>query len=329
MNPYSPFNISMYMNKYFSSIGLLLSTLLILLFSCSGFKNTVANEQAIDKRLDNALLWKVTGNGLSTPSYVYGTIHIIDNDDYFLPDGTLAAMDAAKEIVFEIDMNEMTDISAQMGLMKKAFMKDDITLSDLISEGDYELVKAHFKKMGLPLFLFEKMKPMFLTVFAGNDFDPMSLQNGDMKSYEMEMFEIANKTGKSVAGLETMDFQISLFDSIPYKDQATMLVESIKASDVGAEEFKTMVALYLSQDVDGMYEMTGSEEGGVSGYEETLINQRNRNWIPQMKEKMKNHTTFFAVGAGHLGGDQGVIRLLKREGYTLTPISPKVDAHTH
>jgi len=299
----------------------LLIVAVLLAFSCKTTK--VVQEDFMNKRLDDALLWKVEGKDLKQPSYVFGTIHIIPDKDYFLPEGTLTAIDQSKKVFFEIDMNEMTDVGSQMGLLKKAFMTDGQTLKDLLTTEDYSLVQAHFKEMGLPLMLFEKMKPMFLTVFASSDFDPNGMQSGALKSYEMEIFEIANRSSKEVGGLETIDFQIGLFDSIPYPEQAKMLMETIKNGDTGGMDFDKTVNMYKSQNITAMSDLSGSGDEQLGNYEEILLNKRNRAWIPLMNEAMKKETNFFAVGAGHLGGKSGVIKLLMKEGYTVTPIKAK------
>lgn len=293
--------------------------------ACNSTKEIIETQEAVSqsrsKELAKSLLWEVSGNGLTKPSYVYGTIHIISSEDYFLPKGTLSAIDAADEVIFEIDMNEMTDITSQMGLLKDVFMNDNKSLKDLLSDEDYKVVSDHFEKMGLPLFMFERMKPMFLTVFASTDFDPSGLQNGSMKSYEFEFFEMASKSGKPVSGLETIAFQMGIFDKIPYDKQATMLVESIKNADVGGTEFEEMVNVYKTQNIDAMVSMISDDESGMGEYEDILVDGRNKNWIPLMQEKMKLKQVFFAVGAGHLGGKNGVINLLRDEGYTLKPLS--------
>ena len=311
-------------SRFFSNF-FLIAILFTGLSSCKTTKDSLSSVEEKAKKdysLENALLWEVTGHGLKQPSYVYGTIHIINDEDYFLPKGALAAIDASEEIIFEIDMNDMNDMSKQMGMLKDVFMKDDLTLKDLMEEADYILVSDHFSKLGLPIFFFERMKPMFLTVFASSDFDPSGIQNGSMKSYEMEFFEIANKAGKKVGGLESIEYQLNVFDKIPYKDQADMLLESIKTSGGGGgDQFKEMVDIYKAQNIDAMITMIGSEEAGMSEYEDILVGDRNKNWIPIMEEKMKVQTTFFAVGAGHLAGKDGVIHLLKNQGYKLKPLS--------
>lgn len=268
---------------------------------------------------ENSLLWEITGKDLTTPSWLYGTIHLIGKDDFFLTDSTKSFIERSEMVTFEINMEDMTDLSAQLGLLMQAFMEGGKTLKDLLSEEDYKLVQDHFQEIGLPLFMFERIKPMFLTVMASGDMSPTAMSSGDMLSYEMEIMELAQKTKKKMGGLESMEFQMSVFDSIPYDAQAQMLVESIKSTEAGDEEFAKMVELYKNQDIQGMVKMMGNDEG-ISEYEDLLLNTRNKNWIPVMGEMMQAQPTFFAVGAGHLGGENGVVALLRKEGYTVKPV---------
>lgn len=299
--------------RNFLKFNILLIALLLTVASCKSTKKVAQNE-----KLENALLWKVEGKDVK-PSYVYGTIHIIDSKDYFLPTGTLTAFDQCPKIVYEIDMNEMNDMGKIMGIMNKLFMDDNKKLSDLISTDEYALVEAHFKKVGMPLSFFERMKPMFLTMFA-YDFNPQDIQNGAMKSYEMEFHKLAENSGKSSGGLESIEFQIGVFDKIPYKEQAAMLVQTIQSgSDNSAME--EMTAMYKAQDITRMIKSISKDADGLGAYEDVLVGDRNRAWIPLMEKEMNQQSTFFAVGAGHLAGDDGVIKLLRKEGYTVTPIS--------
>ncbi len=290
-----------------------------LLIACKPTKKLEDRQQDV---LDDALLWKVEVDGAAHPSYLFGTIHIIKSEDYFLPEGTLTAVDACEQMFFEIDMNEMSDMSALMGIMSKAFMSDNLTLKDLLSTEDYSLVEEHFQEMGLPIIFLERIKPMFLTVFAYGDMDPSGLQSGSMKSYEMEFFDLAKTKNMKTGGLETIDFQMSLFDSIDYKDQAGMLVDAIKNTSAGSDEFVKMTEIYKSQNVDAMVTMIAEESEGVDNFEDELLVKRNKNWIPQMIEEAGDKPTFFAVGAGHLGGKNGVIRLLRAKGVKVEAVKP-------
>ncbi|MGA1584050.1 MAG: TraB/GumN family protein [Saprospiraceae bacterium] len=269
---------------------------------------------------ENGLLWSITGNGLEQPSYLYGTIHMIDSDDFFWPNGTLEAFSATERVVFEIDMDMMNDMSAQFSMLMGVMMADGTTLGELLSEEDYAFVKKEFDELGLPMFLLERMKPMFLTIFAGGDFSPEQFTGGNIKSYEMEFMAMAEEQSKETGGLESVEFQMSIFDSIPYKAQADMLVESLRSSDNGEDQLKEMVELYKKQDLNGLNDMLNSEGETLMEYDHIILEGRNRAWIPVMDEMMKEKPTFFAVGAGHLAGETGVIHLLRAEGYQLRPI---------
>ena len=278
---------------------------------------------------DTALLWRISGSGVAQESYLFGTIHIIPEEDYFLPTGMVAALNDADEVVFEIDPRQMQDPMAIMGLMNKINMRGDTSLEDLLPAEKYDEVEAYFSDSGLPFFFFKRMKPLFLSAMVGQDLE--TLQQGGMggggtKSYEMEMTNLAKAADKKISGLETMEFQLSLFDSIPYRGQAEMLYEAIRAdkageSGNGENEMDRIVSMYKRK---AIAEMAGSisEEGqGVARFEELLLTRRNASWVPLIEKKIKGDSPkLFAVGAAHLGGEQGVIALLRRKGYKLTPV---------
>lgn len=272
---------------------------------------------------ENSLLWEIKGNNLKTSSFLFGTIHMIPEDDYLFDKVAQDAFAKAEKVYFEINTETMFDMTTQFSLLMKSFMDDGVRLKDLVSAEDYNLVEAHFKEMGLPLAFLDRLKPMILSVFASQ-----GAQGGggiDMsttKSYEMELTEMAKKSKKPIDGLETIQYQMSMFDSIPYEAQADMLIGSIKGeSGEDDNEFGKMVELYKNQDLLGLQDMiTGNEDDIMTKYEKVLIVNRNRNWIAPMKESMSERPTFFAVGAGHLAGKEGVIALLREEGYEVVPL---------
>ena len=290
----------------------------LFLYACQAPK---AAQQDSDT-LPNALLWKIEGNGISQPSYLFGTIHMIPKDDYFLPTGLEDAFNKTNKVVFEIDMDEMSDMNSMMSLLSNLMMNDGMTLSKLLTPDEYKEVSDYFEDLGLPMFLLGKVKPMFLSMLAEVSMDPSSMDSEEIVSYEMELFDKANSASKPVDGLETMDYQVSLFDSIPYKEQATMLLEVIRGTQMESDMLDETVKLYKLQDIEAMVEMVSeSTSADNSNFENILLNNRNRNWIPVMEKKMSKGPVFFAVGAGHLGGENGVIRLLQHSGYKLSPVS--------
>lgn len=276
---------------------------------------------------ENSLLWKISGEQLAQPSFLFGTIHLIPADDYNLAEPVRRSLDAAQQVAFEIDTEVMSNPLAMMPMLMKMMMNNDTTLADLLSAEDYQLVADHFTQLGLPMLMMRRVKPMFLTVLASEDMKnmPASQGNGEVMSYELELTRLAKEAGKKINGLETIEYQMGLFDSIPYRAQAKMLLESVKAESQaeGAAPdltFERMVEMYKNQDIVGMQTMMGDEQGGLQGYEDLLLLQRNRNWIPVMANLMSQGSVFFAVGAGHLAGEEGVIALLRTAGYTVEPV---------
>ncbi len=276
--------------------------------------------------LEKALLWKIEGKQTKKPSYLYGTIHLIPGEEFFLPEGADNALKNASRVYFEVDMDDMMNLGKQIKLLTKAFMQDGMRIRDLLTEEDYGLVRQKFEQIGLPFAMFERIKPMFLSMFIQGDMNPGDLQDGKISSYEMVFWEKAKENEIPVDGLETLEFQMSIFDSIPYPDQAKMLVETVKSADAGSEEFQEMIDIYKSQDIDGMYYKFRDEEDDLNAYEDLFLTKRNENWIPVMESVLPEGNVFFAVGAGHLGGPHGVVRLLRKAGYTLTPVFSEIPA---
>ncbi|MBK9984654.1 MAG: TraB/GumN family protein [Saprospiraceae bacterium] len=305
------------MNKYFSFLSITLLSA-FLLVSCKGSKSAVQPAASVP----HALLWKIEKPGQAEPSYLFGTIHMIPKDDYFLPSGLDEAFDKSKQVVFEIDLDEMSDMGSMMGMLSNLMMKDGTTLQDLLTPQEYTEVSKYFDNMGLPMFLLSNVKPMFLSMLAEVNMNPEEMQSDDIVSYEMNLYDRAQKAKKEVGGLETMQYQMSLFDSISYKDQALMLLDAIKGTNTDTDMYDQTVELYKHQDIEAMIEMATEPKPGEDGnFENVLINNRNKNWIPIMSKMMKNGPVFFAVGAGHLAGENGVLSLLKKQGYKVTPVS--------
>jgi uncharacterized protein len=277
---------------------------------------TYSAEQLVPTQ--KSLLWKIEGNGLKKPSFLFGTIHIIAKSELNLRPAVDQALKQSKYIVFEIDIKEMTNIKSQFALLSKAFMPEGTTLRTLLSPEDYAYVRTHMDDTSLPANMIEKMKPLFLSTLMGQSKDEGGSKE-PTSSVEMVLWKKAKKLNLPSAGLETTELQLSLFDKIPYKKQAEMLVESLRASKSGAEtiggSMDQLSAIYNAEDIQAMQELMDDESMGMKGFENILLFDRNANWIQPMRDIMENQPAFFAVGAGHLGGTKGVIALLRKAGY--------------
>src|SRR5687767_6485113 len=283
-----------------------------------------ANTDAQDnkKPLERSLLWEVSGNGLTKPSYIYGTIHMICKDDASLGDSLIAVIQRSDRVYFEVDMDNLMEM---LSAFKDFKMRNDTTLADLLSKEDYQKVKEYMeaKTMLLPFSQLETYKPMLASSLL------MESGIGCEESVAMEqlIMEVAKKNKKRIEGLETMSYQASIFDSIPYKLQAEQLLKYVKegGSQPGTDkQFEEMIEAYKDQDIEKLGKFVASDEGGLGKYEDILIYHRNRNWVEKLKLIMAEKTLTIAVGAGHLAGEKGVIKLLRKEGYTVRPIKYKI-----
>jgi uncharacterized protein len=189
------------------------------------------NKKVFELPSPSALLWKISGNGILKPSYIFGTMHILCEDDAKLSDSLKNVIANCDEIYFEIDITDMTGMLSAIKYMR---MNDDKKLSDLLSNEDYIKVKNYFGKHSsiLPFSILEHFKPMLISSLIEEDDLPCKTTNG----MELVIMKKAKDENKKINGLEDAAFQASLFDSIPYINQAKDLVKYIDSS----AEFKKM-----------------------------------------------------------------------------------------
>ncbi|HRI01951.1 MAG TPA: TraB/GumN family protein [Saprospiraceae bacterium] len=267
----------------------------------------------------NALLWKIESTKTKEVSYLFGTIHMIPEKDFFLPKGTEVALSQSQKIVLEVDLKEMTDAGQLFGLMNKLTMNSDTTISMLMSKEDYSLVTKKLEEIGLPIQFFERMKPMFLSSMlqAG---DLGGTDEGNLKSYEFAFQDYADTTHKSIEGLESLEFQISIFDTIPYSIQAKALVSQLKNDEKEKDGFQKLIQFYQAQNLEALSSEIQNDDSELKPYLDLLLYKRNEKWIPKMETLMSQGSCFFAVGAGHLSGPKGVLQLLKNKSYKVSPV---------
>lgn len=271
--------------------------------------------------LSHNLLWEISGNGLKSKSFLFGTIHVIPKEDFFYPKNTEEVLKQSESVFFEVDMDKMNDMTTMFSVLDKIMMNDEIKLQDLLTENEYNVIKTYFNETGLPMMVIDRFKPMISQVLADPSIQASSLKEGDIKSYEMELMELAKTYKKKLEGLETIEFQLSIFDSIPYKDQAKYLYQTIASANNGQGELKELVEIYKSQNLNQLGKAINEDENGLNSFLDILLNERNKKWIPIMEKNMMIHPCFFAVGAGHLVGDKGLINLLRRNSYTVNPVN--------
>ena len=163
------------------------------------------------------------------------------------------------------------------------------------------------------------MKPEFLIALLY----PKMMPCNTTSSIEESIMQLAKANKKEIKGLETMAFQASVFDSIPYEKQAEELLQTIDSMEHSKKYFSQMITAYKEQRLDQIESIINNPEFGTTENQDILLDNRNKNWVGQLKEIMKKGPVFTAVGAGHLVGKAGLIALLRAEGYTVKGVENK------
>ena len=261
----------------------------------------------------NTMLYKISGNGLKQPSYLFGTIHITCEATLEKP--VLDALDNTSQLYLELDMD---DPSMQATMMSGMMMKGGKTMSSMVSEEDFKVLDDFVKeKVGVSAIMLNTMKPFMVSTM----FLPYLL-DCPMQSIESELVKVSKEQNEEIFGLEAVEEQLAVFDAIPYEVQMQELIKSVKsgfASD--REEIRRVMELYKNKDLNSLLSSIADSDNKITAeHQDELLFTRNENWVPRIEKVMKEKPTFFGVGAAHLPGDKGVIELLKKKGYKVEPV---------
>lgn len=268
------------------------------------------------------LLWKISGHGLKQDSYLFGTHHLIPIDFLDSIPGVYPAFNKSNMVVSEIVLNDM-DVSAK--IQQAAMLPDSITMEDLLTSDEFNFVdKELMNVMNMSLMNVNKMHPSIIqTLYELELYKERAHFDENTKSDSYFQL-VANRKNIPVKGLETAEKQIELlFPKSNLKDKAQQLVITIKNKDTLYHEYLEVNKLYRNGDIEGINSLNKkmNREWGISNEENAeMIDDRNIDWVKQLPELMKSNSCFIAVGALHLPGENGLIKLLKKEGYKVTPV---------
>jgi uncharacterized protein YbaP (TraB family) len=266
---------------------------------------------------ESSLLWEIKGPEVKHGSYLFGTMHLIEKEYFLFPKSLEKRVQKAEVLVMELPgMPSQFDALKLLKLKEGSFFDFFTTeQSDSIFVWAKEALKLSeeaFRKTISP------MKP-FVAIQLATQMQFI----GKTTSYELKFEEIAMESKVEIKGLETLEEQLSFFDNLTKEQQAEMVMEGIREMQKSIEFSKKVQQVYARQNVDSLYNMLHENGGIITSEEKLFIDDLNKKWIPQIRESLASKRTFIAVGAGHLGGPNGLIRLLEKEGYTLSPVELK------
>ena len=276
-------------------------------------QNTLAR---IVKDETPGLLYEITGKDLKKPSYLFGTIHVICPADMLSMEKISPYLDQTEQLIMELDMDNAEEMqSMSKGLM----MAGGKTLKDFLTAEEYAKIDQMFKEnMGVSVENLKQVKPIFLSIMITTS--PKVLGCTPPGSYEMSLLTAAVAKKKAIEGLETVSSQFAVMDKQPLEKQAKDLYKMALDPQKSFGDFKKLIETYKAQNSDQLYDLIVLQMSEDEEFQANILDERNKNWIPKIEKAIKEKPSFIAVGGGHLGGKNGVINLLKSQGYKIRPI---------
>ncbi len=263
---------------------------------------------------EKTVLWKISGNGLAAPSYLFGTIHVMPSDLFTIFPEADEELKQSEQLILEMVMD--VPLATQIEWAKMMILPHGENLESLLPEEQFRLFKEYVLDS---LQIKEKKFERYLILKPFSFYSALipEVIGRKLESYEMHYTKIARKMDIPVLGLETFEFQLAIFDSIPVENQIDLFFG--EQSDM-KKEFADMIRMYEEQDIYEMAEELKEENEAYGDMEYKLVIQRNHNWAGLLSEWIKEKPSFIAVGAGHLAGENGLIRLLRENGFDVDPV---------
>lgn len=271
------------------------------------------------------LLWKISGNGLEKPSYLFGTHHIAPVSVIDSVPGMNDAIANVDKIYGEMIMSEATAPQSQQVMMGYAMAPQDSLLTTVLAPAQIDSLNTMLKRYMGPMGSanqFAQLKPAMLstllalmqsqTIFP--NFNPQQQLDGEIQKRGAAL-------GKEIGGFETIQDQCNALFGSSIIEQAENLMDMVRHDDQAAGMAKKLAQAYLSGDLNAMLALMEDPANGASEeWTERMINRRNANWMRVMAGLLPTASVLIAVGAGHLPGDEGLISLLRKNGYSVDPV---------
>jgi uncharacterized protein YbaP (TraB family) len=279
------------------------------------------NAFAQTQKIENSVFWEVSGKGLSKPSYLFGTFHLMGQKYVDSLTNVMARFQQSQTIVGEL----LIDSTMTFKIMMAAQLKGT-TLDKLLSPELYSQTATWLKEVsGYDIKMFNGLNPMTIQVLIMTSMQQKFYHTNPAQDPAMDLFfqQQGKKDRKKVVGLESLDVQIAaLYGQFTYERQAEMLAEFVNDQDKAVREMITMNKYYRQGNL-GELEKLMSTQTFKPGEAEKLLDDRNKAWLAQLPGLFAEQSTFVAVGALHLSGKNGLVNLLREQGYVVKPVALK------
>ena len=295
-----------------------ISCLLILILILMG-TGTVQG-QVVGDGYNNSLIYKIQSD--TNTVYILGSIHVLAEEYYPLTRSFSYAYYNSQKVIFEIDPDILFSPDSFTKYEKQYTFQNGNTLKTALSPKTYSLVKQKVEALGGDIQKVGKYKPWVLYLTLSGKFDSSKDFRPEL-GIENHFYRMAKDAGKPTGGLETIQDQLDVFDTLPLNIQDALLQESlaITGSKEREKAFLHMVKAWHQGRLDGLEQLVETFKTYPLFYKKLLV-QRNRNWVPQIESFLKgNKNVLVIVGAAHLAGEDGLITLLTKRGLKIERVS--------
>lgn len=258
-----------------------------------------------------SLLWKVTSKNGGAPSYIFGTMHVRDLRAFGWLELALSKMDQCSAFATEFDFSEADPVAMNRALE----LPEGTSLKDFLPRGAWKRLKYFAKnKLGLEVSEIKHLHPMSISTMFSNVF----MESDMSQSLDETLYQAAQQAGKRTTGVETFQDQIDTLNRIPFAVHIKGLSWFLKNQKRQKKRLKKMMEYYAAGEIQAFYKAAKKD---AKGMRKALLYRRNYRMTKRFIEITKEETLFCAIGAGHLAGGKGMLRLLKKAGYKVEAIT--------
>lgn len=286
------------------SFKLFLTSLCLLLFSVDS--------------LAQSSVWLATKNGNTV--YLGGTIHMLRADDYPLPPEFETAYAEADSLYFEIDIDQMNDPVAQLGMLQRLMYTDGRTLQTVLNNEAYSTLTDYVAKFGMPMLMLQNMKPgMLMSTLELLEFQTRGFTPDGV---DMHFHQRAKADGKTIEAFETVDEQIGFIENMGEGEESEYVLLSLRDLEKIDDDIESMVSIWRNGEADDLVELFVEDmEETIPGVYQTLLLDRNNKWMPTIEAMFNDsNTEFILVGVAHLVGEDGLVQHLRNRGYQVNQL---------
>ncbi len=269
-----------------------------------------------DAASNRSCAWRVTS--ATTSVTLLGSIHALAGDPLPLPPAVESAFAAADTVVFEVDLDALDD--AALSMVARASLPAGQTLADVVAPETLAQVTKRLAAVGLDKAGFDRMKP-WMVALTLMSFELVKAGFDPAKGIDALTFEQARAAGKTIAALETVDFQLSLFDQLSAEQQEQFLLYTLAELDDAGELLKEVTELWRNGQTDRLTELLDDGFADYPDLEKRIVSDRNAKWLNEIERYLAgDRPHLVVVGALHLVGDKGLVAVLRARGFEVTQL---------